>query len=417
MECDTSSLDEETSSLLNNGSSGDFEKQSELNDFDENEDTRSELKFDRELETEAERTKRAKIEEALSNNNSGLKTWQQLAIDEFGLVGDDLRRKVWPLLLELDPDGVEKTPLLEELSNHSEYEQVVLDVNRSLKRFPPGIPYKQRLALQDQLTVLILRVIIKYPHLRYYQGYHDVAITFLLVVGEALGFSIMERLSTDHLRECMEPTMEKTSYRLTYIYPLLSRVDPKLYEFMDRAMVGTMFALPWYLTWFGHSLNQYKDVVRLYDFFLASPPLMPLYVAASLVVERREEVFEQGCDMASIHCLLSQIPDNLDFEGILQRALGYYKSHPPQKLESEVKKRVKKEAEQRKKEEMRIRKRLNRNNTIWVRFSNRVPSWLMFNYRSKYGLLFATATILLGYYAYYLKTTNSKQTFLGIFNT
>ena len=104
-----------------------------------------------------------------------------------------------------------------------------------------------------------------------------------------------------------------------------------------------MFALPWYLTWFGHSLNQYKDVVRLYDFFLASPPLMPLYVAASLVVERREEVFEQGCDMASIHCLLSQIPDNLDFEGILQRALGYYKSHPPQKLESEVKKRVKKE--------------------------------------------------------------------------
>lgn len=47
--------------------------------------------------------------------------------------------------------------------------QVVLDVNRSLKRFPPGIPYEQRVALQDQLTVLILRVIIKYPHLKYYQ--------------------------------------------------------------------------------------------------------------------------------------------------------------------------------------------------------------------------------------------------------
>lgn len=104
-----------------------------------------------------------------------------------------------------------------------------------------------------------------------------------------------------------------------------------------------MFALPWYLTWFGHSLNQYKDVVRLYDFFLATPPFMPLYVAASLVVERREEVFEQGCDMASIHCLLSQIPDNLNFEGILQRALLYYKSHPPNKLEGDVKKRVKKE--------------------------------------------------------------------------
>lgn len=47
--------------------------------------------------------------------------------------------------------------------------KVVLDVNRSLKRFPPGIPYARRVALQDQLTVLILRVIMRYPHLKYYQ--------------------------------------------------------------------------------------------------------------------------------------------------------------------------------------------------------------------------------------------------------
>lgn len=108
-------------------------------------------------------------------------------------------------------------------------------------------------------------------------------------------------------------------------------------------MVGTMFALPWYLTWFGHSLNQYRDVVRLYDYFLASPPLMPLYVAVSLVIERRQKVFEAGCDMASIHCLLSQIPDDLDFEEILQRATSLYKNHPPNKLERDVKKRVQKE--------------------------------------------------------------------------
>ena len=53
--------------------------------------------------------------------------------------------------------------------SHPEYNQVVLDVNRSLKRFPPGIPLAKRLALQDQLTAIILRVISKYPHLSYYQ--------------------------------------------------------------------------------------------------------------------------------------------------------------------------------------------------------------------------------------------------------
>lgn len=84
-------------------------------------------------------------------------------------MADDLRRKVWPRLVGINPDCVDPAPNLDDLKSHREYNQVILDVNRSLKRFPPGIPYEQRIALQDQLTVLILRVIIKYPHLRYYQ--------------------------------------------------------------------------------------------------------------------------------------------------------------------------------------------------------------------------------------------------------
>ena len=104
-----------------------------------------------------------------------------------------------------------------------------------------------------------------------------------------------------------------------------------------------MFALPWFLTWFGHSLNQYRDVVRLYDFFLAKDPMMPIYVAAALVVSRRKEVFAEGCDMASIHCLLSNIPDDVNFEEILVDALKYFDKYPPSKLEKDVKKRIQNE--------------------------------------------------------------------------
>lgn len=86
---------------------------------------------------------------------------------------DDLRRSVWPRLVGIEPNNVEPVPNVDDLKSHPEYNQVILDVNRSLKRFPPGIPYEQRIALQDQLTVLILRVIIKYPHLRYYQVQMD----------------------------------------------------------------------------------------------------------------------------------------------------------------------------------------------------------------------------------------------------
>jgi hypothetical protein len=51
-------------------------------------------------------------------------------------------------------------------------------------------------------------------------GYHDVAITFLLVVGEELGYQIVERLSVSHLQEFMAPTMEQTVRLLQYIYPI-----------------------------------------------------------------------------------------------------------------------------------------------------------------------------------------------------
>ena len=53
------------------------------------------------------------------------------------------------------------------------------------------------------------------------KGYHDVAITFLLVVGEVLGYHIMQRLSISHLKEFMAPTMDKTTYLLHYMYPLV----------------------------------------------------------------------------------------------------------------------------------------------------------------------------------------------------
>lgn len=41
---------------------------------------------------------------------------------------DDLRRKVWPLLLSLDPNKAEPAPELSELQSHPEYQQVQINV-------------------------------------------------------------------------------------------------------------------------------------------------------------------------------------------------------------------------------------------------------------------------------------------------
>lgn len=79
---------------------------------------------------------------------------RKFAISRAGLVSDDLRRQVWPLLVGLSPPSPDSPALRlasqEDCEKHPEYNQVVLDVNRSLKRFPPGIADEDRPELQDQ---------------------------------------------------------------------------------------------------------------------------------------------------------------------------------------------------------------------------------------------------------------------------
>lgn len=58
------------------------------------------------------------------------------------------------------------------------------------------------------------------------------AITFLLVVGEDVAFHVMEILSTNHLVECMQETMEPTQHRLMYLYPIIRRESANLCDYL-----------------------------------------------------------------------------------------------------------------------------------------------------------------------------------------
>jgi len=314
-------------------------------------------------------------EEEQQNCEGGMTSLNELAISEHGLINDDFRRRAWPRLADLNIYATSLLPTQEEVESHKSYQQVVLDVNRSLKRFPPGISEEERPDLQDQLTRLIVRVLSKHPDLHYYQGYHDVAITFLLVIGEQLGFHVVEKLSSKHLKDFMAPTMEKTTYLLHFMYPIFRRECLELHDFLDASEVGTIFALPWLITWFSHVLPNYQDVVRLFDFFLAQPLavaapatqpsadhfespaaevetkrdrqscsghsfMMPVYLASALVLHRREEVLATDCDMASVHSVLSHIPCDLPLEKLLRDATKLSQRYPSVTLEPEVSERI-----------------------------------------------------------------------------
>ncbi|XP_044249607.1 TBC1 domain family member 20 isoform X1 [Drosophila takahashii] len=370
-------------------------------------DNQRPLNFDKSPESDGEIRKRREIEEFIkeyTEQNLPLDVLVKLSLTPYGLVNDHLRKILWPQLAGVDVNDLEQAPSLEELQYHPEYNQVVLDVNRSLKRFPPGIPYEQRIALQDQLTVLILRVIQKYPNLRYYQGYHDVAVTFLLVVGEQIAYAIMEQLSTTHFSECMQETMEATQRRLMFIWPVIKFENPELYKFLQNSSVGTLFALPWYLTWFGHSLNSYKAVVRLYDYFLASPIYTPIFVTAAILLYRSNEILKEDCDMASVHCLLSTLPEDLPFEELLKTSSKLFQKYSLTEIEKDVEDLIFQEKKQRQAEEKMIMKR--RRNNSRPATANRLHSisqWLPNIFTSKSVILTTAVSIVVGVCAYYYK--------------
>ncbi|XP_023701175.1 TBC1 domain family member 20 isoform X1 [Paramormyrops kingsleyae] len=281
--------------------------------------------------------KMSEIHQALNGTPPDVAALRRMAISEGGLLTDEIRCRVWPRLLNVQTENLPEKPAGEELrENNKDYNQVLLDVRRSLRRFPPGMPDEQREGLQEELIDIILLVLQRNPQLHYYQGYHDIVVTFLLVLGEPLATVLVEKLSTHHLRDFMDPTMDNTKHILNYLMPIIERVNPEVHDFMQQAEVGTIFALSWLITWFGHVLADFRHVVRLYDFFLACHPLMPIYFAAVIVLHRAEEVLECECDMASVHHLLSQIPQDLPYEPLISRAGDLFVQFPPSELAREA---------------------------------------------------------------------------------
>nr|XP_055075789.1 TBC1 domain family member 20 [Misgurnus anguillicaudatus] len=272
------------------------------------------------------------IHQALNSDPVNIETLRQAAISEGGLLTDDMRRKVWPKLLNVNVYNLPAKPSKDVRENHKDYRQVVLDVRRSMRRFPKGMRVDEREVLQEQLIDIILDVLRRNPQLHYYQGYHDFVVTFLLVVGERMTIALMEKLSNHHLRDFMDPTMDSTKHILNYLMPILERVDPVLHDFMIRAEVGTIFALSWLITWYGYVLSDFRHILRLYDFFLASHPLMAVYFAAVIVLYRAEEVKNCDCDMPSVHQLLSRMPQDLPYEDLIGRAQSLFMSCPPSLL-------------------------------------------------------------------------------------
>ncbi|XP_059171224.1 TBC1 domain family member 20-like [Physella acuta] len=284
----------------------------------------------------SEKRKIAMIKKALDSNPVDIESLRKLAISPGGLINKSMRQRAWPLLINVNTNNITPKPSHEEMVALSQtYNQVVMDVNRSSSRFPPGIDDHVRMSMKDKLVDLIMRVMLKRKDLKYYQGFHDVCITFLLCMDEDLAFAMVDKLAMGYMREYLDETMERTSLLLNYVYPLVNKCNPELCQHMERSGLGTIFALSWVITWFSHVLGDIRRILRVFDFFLASHRLMPVYLSAAFVLHRERDIYEAGEEMGYIHKCLSTIPPDLPLESLLERAGDLYLQYPPTEISSD----------------------------------------------------------------------------------
>ncbi|CAF5214614.1 unnamed protein product, partial [Rotaria magnacalcarata] len=57
-----------------------------------------------------------------------------------------------------------------------------------------------RIELQEELIVVVIKMLIKHDYLNYYQGYHDICLTFLLVLGADLCLPFIDTITKSHFK-------------------------------------------------------------------------------------------------------------------------------------------------------------------------------------------------------------------------
>ncbi|KAF9201280.1 hypothetical protein BGZ49_008466 [Haplosporangium sp. Z 27] len=274
------------------------------------------------------------LDEAIVTGN--IEALRRLSVTGAGFVNDAIRRRAWPLLLRTH---VPRRDFEHETSSHKDDEQVRLDVIRSFTHLPTDTKSQQSFKKQKQEDLLhvISDVLQRHPKLSYYQGFHDVCTCLILVLGKEAAMPAAESLAMFFFRDCMLDNLEPVLDQLSLMTTLLRLEDPEVQEFLDKSETLPYFPLSWVITWCSHNLKDFGEIARIYDFLMCFNPLMSVYLAAAVVMSRKEELFEVECDNAMVHSFLTKFPKDANIELLISHAHKLYVTYPPGALQNQAK--------------------------------------------------------------------------------
>ena len=169
--------------------------------------------------------------------------------------------------------------------------------------------------------------------LSYFQGFHDIAQVFLLVLGPDHAAEAVSYLSLLRIRDFMLPSLSPSLAHLHLLPTIIYMVDAKLCWHLSQTQ--PFFALAATLTLYAHDIQEYGDIARLFDFLIAQPAVVSVYLFGVIVLSRRDELFEIPADEPEmLHSILSKLPKPLDLEALISKTVSLFDTHPPETLPS-----------------------------------------------------------------------------------
>ncbi|KAI9294152.1 RabGAP/TBC [Neoconidiobolus thromboides FSU 785] len=149
------------------------------------------------------------------------------------------------------------------------------------------------------------------PLLNYYQGFHDIASVILLNLGPKNSIKSIYHLSYYYLLDYMGIDLIPVKKQLNCLFELLKLKDQQLYNFITDLEIPNYFALSWLITWGCHDIKDWNLCSRLLDFYLATSPEMPIYLACVLILHYRNEILNLEPDMPIVHTYLTNLMKNI----------------------------------------------------------------------------------------------------------
>ena len=229
-----------------------------------------------------------------------------------------------------------------------------LQMKNKRRRKMAALIKKKQKRLGNLINLTLLQTYEESDHdkLKYYQGYHDIASIFLSALGGGgqplssdddansplsiagsigldLSCRVLSQISRSHFRDAMKPNFLdlQTAVKLT-LFPLISAFDTEVHDHLWQCDMAPFFCLSWIITWFAHDVRDTALVTRLFDAFLVSHPLLPIYMAVAMIChpQNRVEILNTECDFAELHQTLTALPKNSSMVGWKYRSGDGYVS-------------------------------------------------------------------------------------------